>query len=83
MNIAPNKKKHLVMGAVISAFAILFANILHRDYPAMWGIVVSTGIGVGWEYYQDETKTGQFDRKDMLATSVGGILFAILYKIVF
>ena len=83
MNLAPDKKKHLVMGVIISAFAILVANILHRDYPAMWGIVASTGVGVGLEYYHDETKTGQFDRKDMLATSIGGILFAILYKIVF
>ena len=83
MEITPDKKKHLAMGAVISAVAILFANILHSDYPAMWGIAVSNGVGVWLEYYQDETKTGQFDRKDMIATSIGGILYAILYKIAF
>jgi hypothetical protein len=69
INLAPDKKAHLVMGFLISLiFGLIFTNVI--------GLIAGAVAAVGKEI-RDEIAYGGFDLKDLYVT-IGGALIAFI-----
>ncbi|MEP2027441.1 MAG: hypothetical protein ABJI96_01890 [Paracoccaceae bacterium] len=62
-----DKKKHFAIGAVTSAY------VKHKTGNPLNGCLAAAALGLGKEFY-DRHHAGEFDVRDLWATSVGCVV---------
>jgi VanZ family protein len=86
MKIAPDKKKHflvgIVMGAVLQTFFSFFLPH-HLGYATTLSIIFSFAIAYGFELYSKFTGRGHYELMDAIAALIGAVpgmaLILLLY----
>ena len=80
--IARDKKLHFVAGAVASAgtYDFVYKKTKSKKKAFIWGVVGSVLAGTAKELL-DEHNYGGFDKKDLLATAIGGVSASITINI--
>jgi VanZ family protein len=77
MKIAPDKRKHflvgIVMGAVLQAF-FSFLLPLHLWYATGLSLIFSFAIAYGFELYSKFTGHGHYELMDAIAALIGAVL---------
>ena len=71
-----DKQKHMAAGTVVSLVSSSFYSSQLDFTPAesFWaGVATSLLVGVGKELYDSQKGSTGFDKKDILATGIGGI----------
>lgn len=76
MNIAPDKRQHLIGGAAVAA---ALAGVIYLAVTFGWWAGVAAGslaAGLGVELYQKIRREGQPDPADALASALPGLVVA-------
>jgi VanZ family protein len=76
MKIAPDKRKHFLVGIVMGAVLQIFFSFLlsqHFWYAILLSVLMSFAIAYGFELYSKFTGRGHYEVMDAIAALIGAI----------
>jgi len=75
-----DKLLHFGFGYIVGSSTTVIADVLGSKHPFMWGILTSTIVGIGKEYYGHRTR-GNVESMDIYSTALGGIVGTVTVTI--
>jgi hypothetical protein len=75
-----DKLLHFGFGYMIGSSATIVADALGSKQPFVWGIVTSSLVGIGKEYYDHRTG-GNVESMDIVSSVLGGVTGSITVTI--